>query len=126
MVITVMEDLLVTDLPIIAIVNVTNSYSSTFVIRLSERIMKVKSGFILRNIAGEYVLTPRGDRIKEFRDVILMNELSAFIWKRLQSETSRQQLLGSILEEYEVDEETAAGDMDAALEKMISIGIIEA
>ena len=100
--------------------------SSACVIRSAERIMKVKSGFILRNIAGEYVLTPRGDRIKEFRDVILMNELSAFIWKRLQSETSRQQLLGSILEEYEVDEETAAGDMDAALEKMISIGIIEA
>ena len=98
----------------------TNSYSSTFVIRLSKRIMKVKSGFILRNIAGEYVLAPRGDRIREFRDVILMNELSAFIWERLQSETSRQQLLGSILEEYEVDEETAAGDMDAALEKILN------
>ena len=88
--------------------------------------MKVKSGFILRNIVGEYVLAPRGDRIKELRDVILMNELSAFIWKRLQSETFRQQLLGSILEEYEVDEETAAGDMDTALEKMQLIGIIEA
>ena len=88
--------------------------------------MKAKSGFILRNLVGEYVLAPAGDRIREFRDVILMNELSAFIWERLQSEISRQQLLDSILDEYEVDEATAAGDMDAALEKMMSAGILEA
>ena len=88
--------------------------------------MKAKSGFILRNLVGEYVLAPTGDRIRDFREIILMNELSAFIWERLQSGMSRQQLLDSILDEYEIDEAAAAGDMDAALEKMISIGIVEA
>ena len=86
--------------------------------------MKAKSGFILRNLVGEYVLAPTGERIRDFRDVILMNELSAFIWERLQSEISRQQLLDSILYEYEIDKATAADDMDAALKKMMSIGII--
>ncbi len=87
--------------------------------------MKAKDGFLLRELMGEYVLVPRGSRVREFRDAVLMNDLSAFLWERLQRETTPGELLAAVLEEYDVDEERAAGDLSAALEKMTALGILE-
>ena len=44
--------------------------------------MKASTGFILRNLAGEYVVMPAGDNIGAFGGAILMNELSAFVWEQ--------------------------------------------
>ncbi len=87
--------------------------------------MKAQKDFILRNLAGEYVLAPVGDRIKEFDGLVLMNELSAFIWEKLQRDVSREELIAAILEDYNVDAETCARDLDAALEEMRKIGVVE-
>jgi hypothetical protein len=87
--------------------------------------VKAKRGFLQRELMGEYVLVPRGSRVREFRDAVLMNDLSAFLWERLQRETTPRELLSAVLEEYDVDEERAAGDLSAALEKMTALGILE-
>ena len=73
-----------------------------------EKDMKVKEGFVLRNIADEYILMPVGDNIRNFNGTLLMNEVSAFIWEKLQTPMSGSDLLTAILEEFDVDEETAA------------------
>lgn len=87
--------------------------------------MKACSGFILRNIAGEYMLMPAGERIGSFRGAVLLNELSAFIWDKLQAPNTRDGLLAEILAQYEIDEGTAAADLDAALANLEQLGIIE-
>ena len=87
--------------------------------------MKVRGGFILRNLAGEYVLTPVGEQMKSFDGVAVMNELSAFIWEHLQRDVSPQELLSSILDEYDVDEETCKKDLDTVLREMREMGVIE-
>ena len=87
--------------------------------------MKARGGFILRNLAGEYVLTPVGEQMKSFDGVAVMNELSAFIWERLQRDVSRQELLSAILEEYDVEEETCGRDLDTVLKNMLEMGVIE-
>lgn len=87
--------------------------------------MKVCDGFVLRNILGEYMLMPTGDRIGEFRGTVLMNELSAFIWEKLQTPVTRDELLTEIISEYDVDEKTAASDLDGFLAELDGIGILE-
>ena len=86
--------------------------------------MKARDGFILRNLAGGYVLTPVGEQMKSFDGVAVMNGLAAFIWEKLQRDVSRRELISAILDEYDVDEETCAGDLDAALKKMRDMGVI--
>ncbi len=86
--------------------------------------MKAQSGFVLRNLAGEYVLAPVGDQIKSYDALVVMNELSAFLWDRLQRDVSRQDLLSAVLDEYDVEEETCARDIDAVLAKMRAIGLL--
>ena len=87
--------------------------------------MKACNGFILRNLAGEHVLMPVGDNIGVFGGTVLMNELSAFVWKQLQVSVTREELLTRILNRYDIDEKTAAADLDSLLAKLKKMGLIE-
>ena len=86
--------------------------------------MKAKNGFILRNIVGEHMLMPVDDNIGKFDGTVLFNDVSAFIWEKMSEPISRDDLLKAILDEYEVDEATAAADLDAVLKKFEELDII--
>ena len=47
--------------------------------------MKIKQGFMLREVAGNYVVVAVGEASKKFNGVINLNESGAFIWKKSQS-----------------------------------------
>ena len=87
--------------------------------------MKAKSGFVLRSIVDEYILMPTGDNIGKFKGTLLLNEVSAFIWEKLQNPISREDILAAIVSEYEVSEEQAAKDLDALLIQFRELGVIE-
>ena len=87
--------------------------------------LKAKSGFILRDIMGEYMLMPVGDNISRYNGVVVLNDVSAFLWKKLEHPVSRDDLLAALLDQYEVDEATAAKDLDLLLEKLRSLDVIE-
>ena len=55
--------------------------------------MKAKPGFILRNVVDEYILMPTGDNIGQFNGTVLLNEVSAFVWGKLQNPLSKEDLL---------------------------------
>ena len=87
--------------------------------------MKAKEGFVLRNIVGEHILMPVGDNIGKFKGTVLLNEVSAFIWEKMQSPISREELLKAILDQFEVEESVAAADLDALLAKFEELDVIE-
>ena len=87
--------------------------------------MKAKPGFILRKIVGEYMLLPIDENIRTYNGAVLLNSVSAFVWEQLQSEASREELLARMLEEFDVDEATAARDLDALLNKLREMELLE-
>ena len=66
--------------------------------------MRIEKEFILREIAGDYVIVPTGKTALEFNGLITVNELGAFIWKKMQQDISEDNLVSAILDEYEVQE----------------------
>lgn len=86
--------------------------------------MKIQKDFILREIAGDFVLVPTGNTAMEFNGLIAINEIGAFLWKNLQSEITREQLVQKVLEEYEIDSETVKKDVDEFLSKLVNAGIV--
>lgn len=90
-----------------------------------EKDMKAKQGFILRNVVDEYILMPTGDNIGRFNGTVLLNEVSAFVWEKLQNSLSRDDLLKAILDEFEVEKTVAAADLDALLATLKEYGVIE-
>jgi len=88
--------------------------------------MKVKEGFVLRNVVDEYIVMPTGDNIAKFDGAVVLNEVSAFVFEQMKHPVSREDLLEAVLNEFEVDEATAKADLDALIEKLTEMGLIEA
>ena len=74
---------------------------------------------------NEYLLMPTDENIGIYRGAVLLNSVSAFFWEKMQAPVSRDDLLTAVLNEFDVDENKAANDLDAFLEKMNQLGIIE-
>lgn len=87
--------------------------------------MKAKNGFTVRNVVGEYILMPTGDNIGQFKGTVLLNEVAAFVWDKMQSPVSRGDLVAAICGEYDVAEDVAAADLDKLLETLKGYGVIE-
>ena len=48
--------------------------------------MRINKEFVLREIAGDYILVPVGDTALEFNGLITLNEVGAFLWGKLQQD----------------------------------------
>ena len=87
--------------------------------------MRLKEGFILKNIVGEWIIMPTGNNIKKFEGAIVLNDIAAFIWNKLEKPISRDDLLQAVLDEYDIDEQTAADDLDKVIIKLNSLEILQ-
>jgi hypothetical protein len=86
--------------------------------------MKLKNGFILRQVAGQTVVLPGGDAL-DLNMMITLNETGAFLWERLTEETNEDALVNALLAEYDVDEETARKAVIAFVQKLYDNGFME-
>ena len=68
--------------------------------------MKMKDGFLLRQVAGQTVVLPIGGDM-DLNLMITLNDTGAFLWEKLQEETDEAALVAALLAEYDVDEATA-------------------
>lgn len=87
--------------------------------------MKIKDGFELREIADNYVVIPVESRVVDFSSIIMLNEVSAFLWLQLLEDKSENDLLEAVLSEYDVDKETAAGDIKVFVRELSAAGVLD-
>lgn len=87
--------------------------------------MKIKEGFIKRQVGARSVVVPIGEAAKEFHGMINLNETGGAFWDFLQEETTEEQVLQKILEIYEVEYEQAKKSFDDFLSKMREAGVLE-
>ena len=87
--------------------------------------MKIKGEYVLREIAGDYILIPIGKTALEMNGMITMDEVGVTIWKGIQEEQDPEEILSTILNTYEVEEKEARKDMEEFFEKLLDAGLIE-
>jgi hypothetical protein len=87
--------------------------------------MKVKKGFLLREIGDSHIIVPIGERVIEFKGLMTLNDTGCFIWQCLANDISYEQLLSSVLEEYAIDQSTARADLDEFLNAARESGALE-
>lgn len=85
--------------------------------------MKLKDGFLLREIAGETVVMPSGGDL-DLNMMITLNETGAFLWKHLQQETNQETLVAALLAEYDVEEARASAAVAAFVKKLEDNGFL--
>ena len=86
--------------------------------------MKIKKELVKRDIAGDTILVPVGKTVYDSNGLFILNELGGFLWDRLETANSEEELLEAILDEYEVTEETAKKDLRIFLDELRELGIL--
>ncbi|MCI7028451.1 MAG: PqqD family protein [Clostridiales bacterium] len=94
-------------------------------IRKEEKEMKIRDGFVLRNVVDEFIVMPTGENIAKFEGAVVLNEVSAFVFRQLENAVSRDDLLTAIVNEFDVDEAVAAADLDELLAQFGKMGLLE-
>lgn len=87
--------------------------------------MKIKKGFMLRNIANNYIVVAVGEASKDFSGVINLNETGAFLWEKISNGCNEDQLVECLLEEYNVSEEVARNDVKTFVNKLKEANVVE-
>ncbi|MGM9682977.1 MAG: PqqD family protein [Eubacteriales bacterium] len=87
--------------------------------------MKIKEGFVLREIAGQSVVIALGEASKNFKGMIKLNDTGKFIWNMLSSGAEKEDIITKMLEEYDVGRETLESDVDKFIEVLEGASILE-
>ena len=87
--------------------------------------MKLDKEFVLREIAGDYIIIPTGKTVLEFNGLITVNEVGVFIWNMLKDEVTMDDIVAKIVEEYEVEDSVARADAQEFIDKLVEGGILE-
>ena len=86
--------------------------------------MRIKKELIKRQVAGDTILVPVGQAVYDSNGLFVLNEVGAFLWDLLPDVQTPGELCGSVLAEYDVDEETAMKDVQEFLAMLQNLDII--
>jgi hypothetical protein len=88
--------------------------------------MRIKDGYLLRTIADTNIVVPVSERVIEFKGMITLNDVSANVWRFLEKDREHDEIVDFLINEYDIDRETAEKDLDDLLAHMEVSGVLQA
>ncbi len=79
---------------------------------------------VSRVIAGETLIVPVRGGVGDLASIYSLNDLGTFLWSQLNPPKTFNELVNSVVDEYEVSTETAQSDICAFLDKIKDAGLI--
>lgn len=89
--------------------------------------MKLAENYMLKEIAGNYVVIPVGQNVVDYKGMLHLNPTGAFICKCLEEDTSMEAILEKMYAEYQAEEEDKpiiTADLNDFIGNAKSIGLI--
>lgn len=88
--------------------------------------MKIKSGFVLRDVCGEKVIMGEGVGALDFGRLLCLNDTAAFLWEQASiGEFTVESLAEKLCQEYEVSLDQAIEDVKAIVEQWQDVKVVE-
>ena len=87
--------------------------------------MKIKEGFILKDVAGSKIVIATGEQRMNFNGVITFNEVGADVFNLLDGNNSVEDIVAKISGDYNAPCEIVRGDVEKLKEKMKKHNLIE-
>ena len=87
--------------------------------------MKIKQGFVMRNVAEQAVAVTTGEASKTFHGMIKLNATGAKIWRGIEEGLDAPAIAERLAAEYGISPERAQKDVDTFVERMRKIGLVE-
>ena len=88
--------------------------------------MKLKKGYVLRELCGEFIVCPEGLDVLDTGRMFSLNEPAAYLWRQVgDSDFTKDTLLKLLMEEYDVPEQTAREDIASLVRVLEEFGVVE-
>ncbi len=87
--------------------------------------MKISDKFVLRQVAGEWIVLPVAEKTVDFNGMLTLNETGLMLWQLLEKGSSREALAKALTDEYDVTYAEALADVDEYLGKLERAGCLE-
>ncbi len=88
--------------------------------------MKIKNGFVLREMCGEKIVTGVGMEHINFNKLISLNESAAYLWEELAGkEFTVKDMATLLVNHYEIDMELAMKDSENLCKAWEKAGVLE-
>ncbi|SDB17347.1 Coenzyme PQQ synthesis protein D (PqqD) [Eubacterium oxidoreducens] len=85
---------------------------------------RISSGFVLRQIAGEYVIVPIDATSEISNAVMTPNDTAGFLWKEFQEPSTIEDVIKRVEAEYEGNPEQISGDVKEFVIESVNLGIL--
>ena len=89
--------------------------------------MKIKKGFVLREVCGEHVIIGEGLGAINFGKMLALNESAAWLWKQAveMGDFTLEALAEKLCQEYEVSAEEALQDVTEMIGEWQRVNVVE-
>ncbi|MGN1032144.1 MAG: PqqD family protein [Intestinibacter sp.] len=79
----------------------------------------------MRKIGYDNVVIPIGGNIANFNGIIKLNKSALFLWNKVKDGISRDDLVDSLMKEYNIDENLAISDVDKFIRTLNENSMLE-
>ena len=86
---------------------------------------RLKDGFIVRKIGDQIMAVPVGTRTSDIHGMIVLSESAELLWKALEKETTVDDLVQILTDNYDVEPSAARQDVEAFLKNLKEQGALE-
>ena len=92
-----------------------------------QTIMRLRKGFVLREVCGERVIMGEGLGAINFGKLLALNETAAWLWQQAQAmgDFTVESLAEKLCEEYEVEADEAKADVAEIIAEWQNVSVIE-
>ena len=87
--------------------------------------MKIKEGFIVREIAGSFVVVPVGQNLVDFSSMITLNETGAFIFEQINDVADFYTIVEKFFSTYDVSKEEAEKAVESFVDYLKNSNLLE-
>ncbi len=88
--------------------------------------MKIRDGFVVREVAGTYLALATGELSKIYNGSITLNSSAKFIFDCFLNETTKEEVVNKMLENYSgLDKKTAEEAVDEFIERLMEENLFD-
>lgn len=87
--------------------------------------MKIKQGFVMRDVAGQAVAIATGEASKSFHGMVKLNDTGAVIWNGIEKGLDEVEIAEQLAAGYDVEADQALKDVESFIARMRDAGLVE-
>lgn len=87
--------------------------------------MKIKQGFVMRDVAGQAVAIATGEASKSFHGMVKLNDTGAVIWNSIEKGLDEAEIAEQLTASYDVEVGQALKDVESFIARMRDAGLVE-